>query len=169
MEIQFENRYTADVKTMVEFTRKYRTNPRPAVAIPFAVVYTFLTLYLLHYGIWSALPKILIIIGLYCAFVALLPSWQVWCMRRAAAKDNEGVFPESVVVFGENIEVFEGMVHLTIGYHRVTEVVRLKHSYCLKMSSATAVMIREDAFTKGTFEEFKQFLREKYPHLPIPE
>ena len=74
-----------------------------------------------------------------------------------------------MVQFGDNIQLFEGMLHLTMEYRRVVKVVRLKHSYCLMTSKRTAIMLRDDAFTKGTFEEFKQFLREKYPHLTIPE
>ena len=169
MEIQFENRYTADVKTMVEFARKYRTYPRPAVAVPFGVVYTLMTLYILHYGMWDALIKVAIIMLLYCVFLAVYPYWHVWQIRREGKRNYNGVIQETVVQFGDNIQLFEGMMHLTMEYHKVIKVVRLKHSYCLMTSNRTAIMLREDGFTKGTFEEFKQFLRMKYPHLAIPE
>lgn len=169
MEAIFENRFTTDVKTLVEFTRKYRVVPRPFARIAGLVSYVLITVALLHYGFWGALYRTMIVVVLCEALIAILRYLLVWRVRRSDKKNNDGVIPETVVTFGDSIQIFEGMVHLTIDYRKVKRVVRLKHSYCLMTSKTTAVMIREDAFTKGSFEEFKQFLREKYPHLTIPE
>ena len=61
------------------------------------------------------------------------------------------------------------MVHLTIEYRKILRVLRLKHSYMLMMGKRNGVMLDPNGFTKGTFEEFKQFLRDTYPNLQIPE
>jgi hypothetical protein len=65
--------------------------------------------------------------------------------------------------------MYESMVHLTIEYRKIVRVVRLKHSYLLMTSRRTGVLLDPNGFTKGTFEEFKQFLRQKRPDLTIPE
>ena len=169
METLFENRYTADVKTMVEFARKYRTYPRPAVAIPLTVIYVLLTVYILYHGLWITFIKVAVFEVLYCVFLVIYPYWYVWKIRREGKKNYDGVIQETVVQFGDNIQLFEGMMHLTMDYHKVIKVVHLKHSYCLMTSKRTAIMLRDDGFSKGTFEGFKQFLCEKYPHLTIPD
>jgi transcriptional regulator with XRE-family HTH domain len=76
---------------------------------------------------------------------------------------------ETVIAFGETIEIHEGMVHLTIEYRKSVREVRLKHSYMLMLGKHNGVLIDPNGFTKGSFEEFKGFLREKRPDLTIPE
>ncbi|MBQ9761705.1 MAG: hypothetical protein IJV82_01350 [Oscillospiraceae bacterium] len=61
------------------------------------------------------------------------------------------------------------MAHYTIEYRKVIAVRRLRFSYALMTGKKTAVLIQENSFTKGTFEEFKAFLREKYPDMYVPE
>ena len=169
MEPLFVNRYIADTRTLVEFNRKYRVAPRTFTSIADLVFFVLTTLMFLHYGIWGALYRSVIVVVLWEALIAILSYLLVWQVRRSDKKNNDGVIPETVVTFGDNIQIYEGKVHLTIDYRKVKRVIRLKHSYCLMTSRTTGVMLREDAFTKGSFEEFKQFLREKYPHLTIPE
>lgn len=65
--------------------------------------------------------------------------------------------------------MFEGTIHITAEYCKIVRVVRLKHSYVLMMGKRNGLILDSNAFTKGTFEEFKQFIREKRPDLNIPE
>ena len=60
-------------------------------------------------------------------------------------------------------------MELTLDYETIVRVVRLKHSYVLMNSRRTGIMLDTSSFTKGTFEEFKQFIRTKRPDLKIPE
>ena len=61
------------------------------------------------------------------------------------------------------------MVHITVEYRKIVRVLRLKHSYVLMIGKRNGVMLDPKGFTKGAFEEFKHFLREKRPDLTIPE
>lgn len=169
MEPIFENRFVSDFKTMAEFSRKYRVGPRPAVFIACIAIYILMIIFSLVMGIWEEMLRIVILVGVLYTVTAVLPYLHAMLTLNGVKKQNDGVMPETVVTFGDTIQIFEGMVHLTIEYHKVIRVVRLKHSYCLMTSKSTAVLLREDAFTKGTFEGFKQFLREKYPQMKIPE
>lgn len=78
--------------------------------------------------------------------------------------------PEAKVTVGEDsIDMDEGFVHLSLEYRKFCRIVHLKHSYVLMMGKRNGLMIDPDGFTKGTFAEFKQFLREKRPDLNVPE
>ena len=78
--------------------------------------------------------------------------------------------PETRVVFSdENIQMFEGMVHLTVEYRKITRAIRLKHSYALMTGKRTAVLIKPDGFTRGSLEELRRFLGEKCPGIQIAE
>ena len=165
----FENRYVADFSTLAEFARKYRIGPRPVIGIVCVLVYIAMTIFSVVQGIWQDMLPLLIGVGFLYIFGAVLP----WLYARSSLKgmkrQNDGVLPETVVTFGDTIQLFEGMIHITVEYQKVIRVVRLKHSYCLMTSRTTGVIIHENAFTKGNFKAFKEFLRKKYPNLTIPE
>ena len=107
--------------------------------------------------------------GVVFASLYFLPDYYAWLTLRNTKKQNDGALPETVVVFGDTIEMFEGMVHLTIEYRKIEKVVRLNNSYVLMNGKRTGVILDPNGFTKGTFSEFKQFLHEKRPDLKIPE
>ena len=45
----------------------------------------------------------------------------------------------------------------------------MMNGYALFNGKRTAVLIKPEGFTEGTFEEFKVFLREKCPGIKIAE
>ncbi len=73
------------------------------------------------------------------------------------------------VTFGENIEIQEGSLRITWNYGDITNVAHWKYTFELQKSKNLAIMLSPDGFTRGTFSEFKAFLREKRPDLTIPE
>ena len=126
--------------------------------------------------LWSCALNILTDMLLYFVLIAvisamwlLMPKWTTWTILRNVKKQNDGVIPETVITFGDTIEIHEGMVHLTIEYRKIERVVRLKNSYVLMNGKRTGIILDPNGFTKGTFSEFKQFLRTKRPDLQIPE
>ena len=98
-----------------------------------------------------------------------MPHWVTWGSLRNAKKLNDGIMPETVVTAGDVLELDEGMTHITVEYRKIRRVVHLRHSYVLMIGRRNGVILDPNAFTKGTFAEFKQFLREKRPDLTIPE
>ena len=166
MEPRFEMRFYCTYKSLVEFARKYTTGcswPRIlTLCVCCVVVFSFL-------GISKEYIQ-LFAIECICVLTAILyPHIWVWIAQKNDKKQNDGVQPEVIVTFGDIVEMHEGMVHLTIPYQKIVRVVRLKHSYALMLGKRNGVMLYPDYFTKGNFEEFKQFLREKRPDLNIPE
>ena len=170
METLFENTYISDKKMMQEFFRKYSLGPRPILTIITGILMlicmpTLIVGILLRRDVW--LLGTMFVVWILAQF---MPNFAAWSSLRNAKKQNDGVLPESRVVFTEeNIQMFEGMVHLTIDYRKIVKTIRLKHSYALMTGKRNAVLIKPDAFTKGMFEQFRAFLGEKCPGIQIVE
>lgn len=171
MDILFENRYYTSKKMMVEFGRKYAVGPTIPALVGFWLLYAVAGIPLLvnAEAFDSSFQMLMIILGVTMFAVSFLPQLYARSAVSNAKKQNDGVAPEVVITFGETIDLHEGMVHITVEYRKIQKVVRLKHSYMLMIGRRNGLMLNPDCFTKGTFEEFKQFLREKRPDLTIPE
>lgn len=137
--------------------------------IPCVLIYIGIIIFSIHRGVFQEMIPTLLIIGIVYALLPMLPYLLAKMSMRSAIKENDGQLPETIITFGDKIELFEGMMHFTIEYRKIVGVRRLAHSYALMTGKRTAVLLRENAFSKGTFEEFKAFLREKYPDMYVPE
>ena len=170
METLFENTYISDKKMMREFFRKYSIGPRPVISIITGILMlielpVLVVGILLREDVWLLASMYLVLI-----LVQFFPNFFAWSSLRNAKKQNDGVMPETRVVFTEeNIQMFEGMVHLTVEYRKITRCIRLKHSYALMTGKRNAVLIRPEYFTTGTFEELRRFIGEKCPGIQIAE
>ena len=170
MEPVFENRYYTTHKMLAEFARKYSIGPRVPMMVIFWVMYGFVAIpALVASETFSEISPTLVVMGVVMLTVSFMPQWYTWMTMRGIKKQNDGQQPETVITFGETIELHEGMVHLTIEYRKIVRVLRLKHSYMLMMGKRNGVMLDPNGFTQGTFAEFKQFLRTKCPDLTISE
>ena len=116
------------------------------------------------------LPVPASVYGLVLLLLFFMPWYISWNALRSSKRSNDGVIPETRIAVNEDrIDVDEGCVHFTLEYRKFCRVVHLKHSYVLMIGRRSGLMIDPDGFTRGTFTEFKQFLREKRPDLNIPE
>ena len=169
MEPCFELHFSANYRMTVENLRKYGVGPRIPTAI---AVWAVLILWV----IVSALNGTLKIYWIVTAIVAVvefvtffLPHYFTlfgfWMLK----KKNAGKLPEAIVTFSNNIICQSGEHQLTYDYADLVGAVHLKHSYKLRFTERRSLLLNTDAFTKGTFSEFKQFLRQKRPDLVIPE
>ncbi len=169
METCFENRYYSHHKMLAEFARKYSIGPRPVVVCIVAAIYIYFVFNSWWNGILPEMVPTLLFMGIIFSLLYFLPDYYAWATLRNVKKQNDGVQPETVVTFGDSIEIHEGMVHMTIEYRKIQKVVRLKNSYVLMNGKRTGIILNPDGFTKGTFSEFKQFLQQKRPDLELPE
>ena len=114
---------------------------------------------------------VLHIMVLWVLFIVFLflPHLTTCLAMRNVKKLNDGVMPEGVLSFGDTIHYHEGVADLTLQYRQVVRAKHLKHSYKLWFGKRTAIIFDPNGFTKGTFEEFKQFMREKCPNVTFPE
>ncbi len=127
-------------------------------ALPAAIWYRF-------DGVWALYALFAVAYLIYGFF---MPEIHAYFSVRSFRKDTngEGVYR---IAFGDAIEVRQGNMRIILDYSEITSVSHLRFSYELKRNKKAAVVVDPEGFTKGTFEEFKQFLREKRPDLIIPE
>ena len=169
MEPVFENQYHSKHRMLAEFFRKYTIGPHPVLVAIVAVMFVLLTIVRLCAGIFADdLPTwLMMAVALFGMY--FLADLYAWISLRHTKKQNDGVLPVTRITFDEKIELYEGMVHITLEYRKIVKVVHLTHSYALLIGKRNGVIMDPDGFTKGTFAEFKQFLREQRPDLQIPE
>ena len=74
---------------------------------------------------------------------------------------------EYQIHFGETIKFF-GKETVELFYQQISGVTCLSEGIVLDIAKKRVLYVSNNGFTKGTFEEFKQFLREKCPHVTIP-
>ena len=156
---------------MAEFGRKYAVGPSVPRMLLVWGLYIFVTVPTLvsQESFSLAFRAMLGILGTILLISAFLPQIYARNAIRNITKQNDGIQPETIITFGDTIELHEGMIHITVEYRKIQKVVHLKHSYMLMIGKRNGVMLDPNAFTKGTFSEFKHFLREKRPDLNIPE
>lgn len=166
MEYQFENTGTPDIRAVIEV--RYRMNAKR--------IWIWIGAYLLL-GIYFSLAFRLGYSNLFLPVMcfgfailfALMPYWEV---RKGWKKDlafHNGVLPVNTARFGEKISIENTMASRSWEYYHLVKVCSFQYSYCLRFSDNTVLFFDRGNFTKGTFDEFKQFLREKRPDLKIPE
>lgn len=165
----FENRYHSTWRQMGEFNQKCRTGPRLHTMVISFLCLAFAVLACAQKGILERMSPFLIGVGVSFLLIPTIPYRIAKTAIRRYTRQHDGVQPETVITFGDKIEVFEGMAHFTIEYRKIVQVRRFRHSYALMTSRRTAVLLREDGFSQGTFDDFKDFLRQKLPQIQIPE
>ena len=168
MEPQFECEFPLTVKMVAARVRKYSPGMCMLMlvlgigffvyAVPAAIWYRF-------EGTWSVFFLIAVAYLIYGLFMPEINAY-ISIKRYKKDTDGEGVYR---VAFGDMIEVSQGNIRAYWEYSEINKVEHLRYTYELVKSKRLIILLDPNGFTKGTFEEFKQFLREKRPDLKIPE
>lgn len=161
MEILFENVGSLDFKAVVEM--RYRLNAKRVCIL------VGLYLLVIVYFVWNHYLFAPVIFFGFAVYMALLPYLQVRKGWKKQMAFHHGKLPVNIARFGEKISIENAESSRNWEYHQLTKVRSFKRSYCLCFGDNTVLLLYRDHFTKGTFEEFKQFLRTKRPDLKIPE
>ncbi len=164
-DFQFECRFYDDDATSLECCKKVTYGYVRRSAICACPVYAVCALILWRCGssILAALIAALVALILLVAFG--FPYITLQQTKKQTLRLNNGVIPECVVRFGEQIVLTEGAVRITTEYEQVTEIRRLEHSCVLMTGRDTGIMFKSDSFTVGTCEDCLAFLKEKCTSL----
>ncbi len=169
MEPRFEIRCAPAYNMLVENARKYGIGPRIPTVILCTICILALAGYAMWAGFWKTFRPFVITVGVIEGIVFCLPHIQTGIGCSILKKRNGGKMPEAVITFADRIICRENERQTEYSYADLTGVLHLKYSYKLRFSERRTVLVDPNSFTKGTFEEFKQFLREVRPDLVIPE
>ncbi len=163
----FENRYTVSVPMLREF--QFRFTPWWLKILFLAVgLYAIVrTWQVWRFG--TGVMRILMpVIAVYLLVWPLLRSHAAAANRiKHLKKLYDGVIPETTVTFRDTIEVSDAGNHSSFRYDQIIKTFRLKHSYILMLKGKFCIFLQPDGFTKGTFQEFTAFLREKCPNVKV--
>ena len=79
--------------------------------------------------------------------------------KTAKSIHNDQSYP-ILVQFGNNIFMQEGKFSIELDYSKIIKIYYLKYSYLLMFTNSNGIMVKYDSFTKGNFEDFKEFIKE---------
>ena len=169
MDSLFELSGGPNYKMAVENARKYGVGPRIPTVIATSIGFLFIILYSAASGILEKCWIFYTVVIAILVITFFLPNILVSLGWRKLRKQNGGALPQYTITIADQIIVKSGELEVVYEFQDLTEVVHLKYSYKLRFTGRGTMLLDIDRFTKGTFSEFKQFLRTKRPDLKIPE
>lgn len=165
MEAVFECRFVPTVRKSANRIRKMSPVRTIFMLLLGIAVFLYIFPISLEYrfnGFWGLLAVLSVAYFLYGIFMPEICGYFYVRQFRRTCGTYE-------IAFGDNIEIRQGNIRVCWEYGEISRVVRLKHHYELQKDKRMGIMLDPNSFTKGTFEGFKKFLREKRPSLEIPE
>ena len=191
MEYNFENKCTVDQKIMTESVRTNRKVFSTMSLIPTVITGLGIVSILARAAVqfYLDLPMLLRWTIFFLLFLRI--STTPRRTARRVVKDFKRTYNvesvECTTQFGDKIHyAIQGTEDSAYDYSCITKVASCKNSYilCFKkkvlaeidpkgkeryINKKGTILLVRDGFTKGDFESFKQFLREKCPNVKIPE
>lgn len=168
MEPLFACEFTPTVKMAANRIRKLYPLRCVSFALIGLAIFLVMTRFALRYG-FTGIWLLYFLFGVFYLIWALfMPEINGFISIKRFRKDTSGMGSYKVA-FGDSIEITQGNIRACWAYSEINQVRHLKYSYELMKNKRMGIMVDPNGFTKGTFSEFKQFLREKRPDLKIPE
>lgn len=153
----FENSYQVTPELLQEYT-KCMTASRRTVHIVLGVVYLA---WGLLFPVHIVLKLLLIVLGVLFLFLSVFYSSRL-------AKRNYRVYEVSHTGMGKTILFYpdriecanDGEAAKTYYYSQITRVKESSGLYVIVIEKTIGIMVKKDAFQKGDFEEFQNFMKQ---------
>ena len=160
MDIQFENKFYTNDKILKEYVNKVLSRNVRRIFLLYILVYVFMTRNSILRGNSSAILG-LIVCAIFLLFLNFLSQKYLFRLLKKTAKSihNDQSYP-TLVQFGNNIFMQEGKFSMELDYSKIVKIYYLKYSYVLMFTNSNGIMVKYDSFTKGNFEDFKEFIKE---------
>ena len=166
MDVQFEATCTYTKEQRVEFYR-YAMRKRIGWVIFYAVtgVLVAILAILRQSALWAVAGIFELAYGLWIYF-------RPWIFAAKSEKTEKKFYgnecpPPSVTTFGEEIQDVGIKQTISIPYDKITGIHISKTMVFLIDVRNVTIMVDKDGFQKGTYEEFRKFIREKCPQAKI--
>ena len=169
----FENRCEVNESMIVDYHRaqekKMRTLRTVATAVcAIVLIKTLVSILLGHTA--TVFDMVTVAINLVALYL-------LWFSTPMVIKKTVGYFreftgresAELTYRFADTIQVICGENTMEFQYKQIMGIEFMTDHVMLNIPRKMMLFVAYDGFTKGTFEEFKQFLRYKRPDLKIPE
>ena len=158
MDIKFENRYFNTEEMLREYVNVVLCRKIKIFGILIFIVGIIMMTYSLsdkNYII-SSFIGISAVISIIISI--LTPSLTIKEIKENKNGINGFSKDETVVQFGDKIKFNEGAFSITIEYCQIKNIYDLKYTYILMLDKNNEIILSPTGFTKGTFEEFKDFI-----------
>ena len=166
MDFYFENTGKSDLRAWTEM--RYRIGMKRTWI--WIGIYTVLgTVCLYNRMRWNISFLSPLLLYAYAIYLLVMPYYRISKGLKKQAEFYGGELPVNTARFGEMIQMGNTRESMSWEYAHLVAVYSWKYSYALRFSNDLVLILDRSNFTKGTFEEFKEFLRQKRPDLEIPE
>ena len=169
MDTLFENVYTDTKESMLELYRQRNKAIRWIFSVLFsgeAVIFLLGGLLLDTLQYWL----LFCICAAGACYYIFLPRIQTGRYLKLIKRHYDGCIPETrVICTEEDIAVLFSKDCGHLDYEKITRVYFGNNIIVLQAGKVQHVTMLQDAFTKGSFEGFKAFLREKCPNAKFSD
>ncbi|MCB6416391.1 hypothetical protein LI221_15235 [Faecalimonas umbilicata] len=153
----FENRFKTTEEMYKEYVYKVLCRGILVQGVIFSVI-AGLTIPMVmgQSGILAAVEGVCLLI-LICVMV-FVPRQTLKQLLKQQKRLHGGEFPESVISFGEDIQIVEGRQQMHFEYSLVERFYHLKTCNVLMIGKENGILYVPGAFTVGNPEEFEKFI-----------
>ena len=158
---EFENRYYEDEKMTEVYVRRILCGRVRRYGLACTVLGTvMLAVYMVEQNyIWIGIDAAALIVSV--AVMLLTPVYTLRQMREHERRIHNGKQVETVITFGDKIQVVEGSLALAVEYSQIMKVYDWEKMYVLMISRQNGIIIHPDGFVKGSLDEFRGFIKDK--------
>ena len=159
--VEFENRYYEDEKMTEVYVRRILCGRVRRYGLACTVLGTvMLAVYMVEQNyIWIGIDAAALIVSV--AMMLLTPVYTLRQMREHERRIHNGKQVETVITFGDKIQVVEGSLALAVEYSQIMKVYDWEKMYVLMISRQNGIIIHPDGFVKGSLDEFRGFIKDK--------
>ena len=152
------------------------------VRIPLALVYSLLSIFVIRQLFticllaiespvsvsWWSIPLLVV-----CTIIILLATIYYWCLPRIMVRKSiknhrlyhSGPCSTTRYSFGEQITIQTKNTRSVSEYQEISKIIDTDFGCAIVMAKTVAFLISAQGFTQGSYNEFRQFLSAKCPHL----
>ena len=159
--VEFENRYYEDEKMTEVYVRRILCGRVRRYGLACTVLGTvMLAAYMVEQNyIWIGIDAAALIVSV--AVMLLTPVYTLRQMREPERRIHNGKQVETVITFGDKIQVVEGSLALAVEYSQIMKVYDWEKMYVLMISRQNGIIIHPDGFVMGSLDEFRGFIKDK--------
>lgn len=159
--VEFENRYYEDEKITEVYVRRILCGRVRRYGLACTVLGTvMLAVYMVEQNyIWIGIDAAALIVSV--TMMLLTPVYTLRQMREHERRIHNGKQVETVITFGDKIQVVEGSLALAVEYSQIMKVYDWEKMYVLMISRQNGIIIHPDGFVKGSLDEFRGFIKDK--------
>ena len=160
MDIEFENKFYTNDEMLKEYVNKVLSKYVRRIFLVYILIFLFIVKNGILKGDSGTIFR-LIVCTIFLLFLNFLTQKYFFKILKKTAKSihNDQSYP-TLVQFGNNIFMQEGKFSIELDYSKIIKIYYLKYSYLLMFTNSNGIMVKYDSFTKGNFEDFKEFIKE---------